>query len=546
MATNGTDFITFNGLVQAITVTLVNPYSSKSYYIDDEFYANTGSYDGMGGDDYLLMSSFGDYLSITNNVGMQVLYNIEQFLAGDGGDVINLAHSTITYGNVTIYGGEGNDILWANVGNDTIYGSGGNDIIDGGPGNDTLEGNADHDQIFGGAGNDILRGGDGDDILFGGTDLGLRDFDKAFQDNISFPMLQEGTNIANLIPPGSPALGISSDNLTVDFGATATVTFRDGFAGYNNSMGIYAIAADGTIQSADILWANVKTAGINNEHQIALPVGAEGGQFGFFIIADGDNVNNHYNGLNITGDGNVHFVYDFGGANERAAKITDDGNLVSVVYDDGVTVRELGGYHYHTTPRGETPAINWDHDTHAVSGVLNQSNQDVLRIGFEDLPNLGDADYEDVLFDLDINRVRVDASEVGNDTLIGGAGNDILYGEAGNDLLIVGQGFDQIFGGSGSDRIVFDYFDNLADKIFGFEVGAGKDVLDIASILQGYDPLTDLLADFVKLVNTGGDTQLQVNQDGDAGGVFTAIALFDGGLNATLADLVNNGQIAAA
>jgi len=271
-------------------------------------------------------------------------------------------------------------------------------------------------------GDDRVVGGDGDDILYGGTDLGLMNLDKDFIDNITFPDLIEGTDIQNLIPPGSPALGINSDNLTVDYGATATVTFREGFAGYNNTLGIYSIGEDGTISMASVLWENVKDAGINSEHSIDLPVGEDGGQFGFFIIADGDRVNNGYDGLDITGDGVVSFVYDHGGAGERAATIFDDGGMVSIVYNDGVTEMVLDGYHYHTTPRGDTPDINWDGETHGVSGLLDMANQDVLRIGFEDLPNLGDADYEDVLFDLDIDQIHVDASEQGAGTLIGVAG----------------------------------------------------------------------------------------------------------------------------
>ncbi len=544
MATNGTDVFSFLGTLQQLTITLVNPYSSKSYDIDDEFRVNTGAYDGMGGFDILTMSNDGDYLSITDNTGIQVVQNVEQFLAGDGGDVINLADSTLTYGDVIIAGGAGDDILWANVGNDQIFGAAGNDIIDGGPGNDILNGNDDNDQIFGGEGDDRLEGGTGDDILYGGTDLGLMNLDKDFVDNITFPELIEGVDIQNLIPPGSPALGINSDNLTVSYDATATLTFRDGFAGYNNTLGIYSIAADGTIEMASVLWANVKTAGIDSEHAIDLPVGADGGQFGFFIIANGDRVNSGYSGLDITGDGVISFIYDFGGVGERAAMVTDDGNLVSVVYDDGSTQQVLNGYHYHTTPRGDSPDINWDGDTHAVSGVLSADNQDVLRIGFEDLPNLGDADYEDVLFDLDIDQIHVDASEIGNDTLIGGAGNDVLYGEAGDDILVIGDGFDQAYGGSGADQFVFDVLDGLADKIYDFDSGQG-DVVNITDILQGYDPLADALTDFVQLNQNGGDTELQVNADGDVGGAFTTLAVFDGGISDTLADLINSGSLVA-
>ena len=543
--TDGTDFFNFVGEIQQITLTLVNPYSSKSFDIDDEFRVNTSSYDGAGGLDFLIMSNDGDFLSVTDNTGMQVVQNLEQIIAGNGGDVVNLADADIVLGDLTILGGAGDDILWANAGNDTITGATGNDIIDGGPGNDTLDGNEDNDQIFGGAGDDLLRGGTGNDILYGGTDLGLRDFDKDFDDEITFPELVEGTDIRDLLPPGETSLGINGDNLNVDFEATAEITFRDGFAGYNNTLAIYGVAEDGTIENVQILWGNVKDAGIDTTHEIAIPVDADGGDFGFFIIADGDNVNGGYNGLDITGDGVISLIYDYGGANERAANVNDDGDMISTVYDDGVTVQVLNGPVYHTTPRDGDNSINPDDQTHVVSGQAMDGDQEILRIGFEDLPNLGDADFEDVLFDLDINEVRIDASETGSDILIGGAGDDILYGEAGDDILVIGNGRDEAYGGSGSDQYVYDLGDALGDTIYGFEDGVGGDVINISDILQNYDAVEDALSDFVQLVQNGDDTELHINADGDVGGAFTAIALIDGGLDATLEALVTNGNLVA-
>jgi hypothetical protein len=76
MVTENNDLIFFSGFTQQITITLTNPYSSKSYDIDDEFNLNNSSYDGLGGFDTMLMSSFGDYLSLTNDIGVQVITNV--------------------------------------------------------------------------------------------------------------------------------------------------------------------------------------------------------------------------------------------------------------------------------------------------------------------------------------------------------------------------------------------------------------------------------------------------------------------------------------
>ncbi|MFK7839567.1 MAG: calcium-binding protein [Bdellovibrionales bacterium] len=545
MNTNGNDFISFNdGTIQVVTTTLTNPYSSKSILIDDEYNVNSSVYDGLGGMDFFSMTSLGDFITITNDVGVQLIKNIEFFIAGNGGDVINLADADIEYGDVTILGGAGDDILWSNNGNDFIDGAPGNDIIDGGGGDDDLMGGSGNDQIFGGIGNDMITGGEGDDILFGGSDLGLRDLDKEFLDNISFPDLVEGTNIVDLVPPGTSSLGINGDNLSVNYEATAELTFLKGRAGYKNTLAIYEVANNGDIQNIDVLWANVKDAGFDNITTIDIPTGSDGGEFGFFIIANGFRVNDSYNGLDIEGDNNVSIIYDYGGANERIGNINDDGDMLSTVYNDGVTEVVLSGPTYHTTPRDGDNSINPDNKTHVVSGQASDGVTDVLRIGFEDLPNLGDADFEDVLFDLNINEIRVDASETGSDTIIGGAGNDSLYGEGGDDILIVGDGLDQIFGGSGSDIIRFDVADNLVDVIHGFDVGAGGDVIDLSLVLDFGDDLSDVITDFVQLVQNGNDTEIQINAAGDGTG-FAAMAIIEGGVSDSLSDLVSNGNLIA-
>lgn len=544
MAGPGTDFLSFIGNTQQVTLTLVNPYSGETISVNEVKHVNTTTYDGGGGDDFLFMTNNGDVLFLVDESGDIVIESVETFIAGEGGDIINLAHSTITYNDTLINGGNGNDIIWGNVGQDHILGKGGDDIINGGPGNDTLEGEEGNDEIRGGEGDDYIAGGDGNDLLFGANGFGLPEVkDKDFVDDVIFPELSSGVDVRDSGPVAS--LGINNNNLTADFDAQISLTFRDGFAGYNNTLGIYRVAEDGTMEAAQILYTNVKDVGINTAQIIDLPLLEDGGEFAFFIIANGDRVNGEYAGLdNITDPGAVRFVYDFGGPNERAATVDDNGGDITIVYDDGVTVEALSGPHYHTTERDGTPNLNWDGETHALSGLVDPDNSDVMRIGFEDLPNLGDADFEDVLFDIDIIEVVVDNSETGNDTLLGGAGTDALYGAAGNDILVGGEGEDVLFGGADSDIFLFQTLDGSVDTIKDFEAGVGGDVINITDVLQGFDPLTDALTDFVRLVNSSGNTEVQVDADG-AGGDFVAIAMIEGGVNDTITDLINNGNLVA-
>lgn len=528
----------FVGQMGQYDATLVNPYTGLSVTVTGEKNIGTHSYDGMGGTDTIFMTNTGDVLIAFGEDGITIK-DIERIIAGDGGDVISIAHATTSYGNILIDGGLGDDILWSNNGNDIINGGLGNDLIDGGGGDDILDGGADDDTIYGGLGNDRLIGGAGNDVLYGGKNTLLIYHKKTFADTQVLPTLQEGVNITNLPVRADPALGVVNGNLSVNFDATATITFRDGFAGYNNTLGAYGIAANGEIISARIYWGNVKTAGIDTPHIIDLPTGENGGDFGFFIIANGFNVNGSYNGLDITDESVLRFVYKHGTAEERTATVYDHGADIVIVYHDGVTTRVLDGPIYHTTERDGSTMLNADGYTHAVSGLAEEGNNDVLRIGFEDLPNLGDADFEDVLFDLNINPFVIDISEPGNDILIGGAGNDLMYGEAGDDLIIMGDGADQAWGGSGRDIFAFDIFDDAPDIIHDFEIGPQGDTLNITDILTHYDPLDDVIGDFVRLTQSGGNTLVEVMKDGHFDHLVTLIGV----TGVDLATLIANGNL---
>ena len=103
--------------------------------------------------------------------------SIEQILAGDGNDIVDLTSRNYSYGDVIIDGGNGDDHLWASSGNDTLIGGAGNDSLFGGSGNDQLfsgigndrlDGGSGDDTMYGDLGHDRLNGGDGNDQMFGG------------------------------------------------------------------------------------------------------------------------------------------------------------------------------------------------------------------------------------------------------------------------------------------------------------------------------------------------------------------------------------------
>ena len=90
---------------------------------------------------------------------------IDEIRAGNGDDIVDMTSQQFDYvgDGVKVYGGLGNDTIWANNGNNAIFGDAGNDRLVGG-GND--------DYIIGGSGDDSLHGGGGNDIFCFGNNWG--------------------------------------------------------------------------------------------------------------------------------------------------------------------------------------------------------------------------------------------------------------------------------------------------------------------------------------------------------------------------------------
>ena len=82
--------------------------------------------------------------------------------------VINVENITAGFGNDTLKGDDGANVLVGRGGDDTLNGRKGADILDGGDGNDALFGGRGSDTLFGMDGSDELRGGRGQDLLDGG------------------------------------------------------------------------------------------------------------------------------------------------------------------------------------------------------------------------------------------------------------------------------------------------------------------------------------------------------------------------------------------
>ncbi|NEQ21970.1 MAG: tandem-95 repeat protein [Microcoleus sp. SIO2G3] len=105
----------------------------------------------------------------------------------------------------------------------------------------------------------------------------------------------------------------------------------------------------------------------------------------------------------------------------------------------------------------------------------------------------------------------------GNDVVEGKAGNDTLTGGRGNDLLTGGSGVDLLVGGAGNDTFVYTDFNDEGDTITDFIVL--RDVLDLRTLFDnlGYAGANPITAGYMQFVQSGTDTQVQIDPDGVAG-----------------------------
>jgi len=136
--------------------------------------ASSDIFVGGAGDDVLVGTEGGDSILLDTGLGLSRrpgearISGIERFELGGGDDLLNLTSRQHAYGDVTVDGGAGDDVLWTSAGHDCLLGGAGNDDLDGGAGNDVLQGGSGNDRLAGSGGNDVLEGGAGDDLLLGG------------------------------------------------------------------------------------------------------------------------------------------------------------------------------------------------------------------------------------------------------------------------------------------------------------------------------------------------------------------------------------------
>jgi len=429
---------------------------------------------GGEGDDLLVGTALNDtILGGAGNDSLSGEAGDDHLDGGLGDDVLDGGS-----GNDVLLGGAGRDLLDGGVGDDTLLASDGDDSLQGGDGNDSLNGEAGNDRLDGGSGDDVLDGGGGDDTLFGGG--GNDRLDGG-----------EGQDVL---------LGEAGDDTLQ--GGEGDDTLRGG-------------------EGRDVL------SGGGGQNTYVYTVGD-----GEDVLVDGFEAEINLILHGVTWDG-VAFAQDG----------TDIVLRFEEASGDEITVRDIWRDHQLRQ------AIRISLDDGEVYVLDSAALLDALAIkGTEGDDHL--------------------SGTTGNDTLLGLGGNDYLFGKAGDDFLDGGLGADTMEGGDGGDRYLVDdpgdvvlerkpeylrheaqifswnlhleplelavvqshpdylYYKNLIDARGGYENiafdGDGKVTLVVFNInehLDGYDENPDVVDSSIDYRLPQGVEHLNLLGDGDVSGI---------------------------
>jgi Ca2+-binding RTX toxin-like protein len=435
-----------------------------------------------------------------------------------------LAHDGLvgTASGDRLHGRSSDDQVQGDAGTDWLFGGRGADQLSGAAGSDTAHGGAD-DDVF------VYHRGDGDDLFYGGGGSDL----------IRLESVAEGWTVQ--LRRGE-VLSDEAGRLTLSAGSVGFITFADGST--LRFVGVEAIetvapaptpppnVAPSIIElSANTVYENAANATLVGTVAATDPDAGDTLTYALLDDAGGRFAIDPTTGAITVADGSL-LDYETADQHSVVVQVTDVGGLsdtetfsIGVLFDNSGddALTGDGGDNVIDGGPGNDQIYGQDGNDHLIGG----SGNDTL-MGGDGNDVLDGDDGDDVL-----------NGGAGSDQLHGGAARDMLFGSFGNDVLKGGAGNDTLSGGPGADRFVFDSVDRNVDVITDFGTG---DVLDIGDMLTGYSAGEE--AEFVRLVDNGASTTVQVDADGAANGsAFESIAVLNGVTGTTLTTLVNAGQI---
>ncbi|WP_028025110.1 calcium-binding protein [Enterovibrio calviensis] len=473
---------------------------------------------GLGGSDKLYGNGGNDFISGgSGNDTIQGGTGVDQAFGGSGNDFITNSERAV--------GGAGNDTLIGNVdttytliggkGNDWIEGYG-NDTLRGGSGNDMLISLGNHDSVLGGVGDDTLvvvgslgqgtrlLGGDGNDLLAGNHNDQML-FGGTGSDTFFFGanVLFRYSDLVETVRTGHDRIvDFELDNDVISIDTRLASNFSELSIEQVGSTTVITLAEDSTITLNNTDAASLTSAHFSfdasTEHSSSFSFSPQSidkrlgfssaddqiveswgiREFKYTGGGDGDDTV-IVTGVSTGGAGEDIFVFQTYGSTPRyitdyqvgvdnlrvAVEVAREGlNIDASAYDVDIA---QDGDNTIVTINGRTMILL---DVNAADiSIANDISFSIHTANFRDIDHevFVGGDGDDTL----IGRKGNDklSGGKGDDILIGGEHGDVLKGEDGNDILIAGQddadefnkdilnggnGDDQLYAGLGSDLLI--------------------------------------------------------------------------------------------
>ena len=153
------------------------------------------------------------------------LFRLQNINAGAGDDIVDMTSQRFEYAGskLFIYGGDGDDVIWAGKGRNMLFGDAGNDRIVGASSDDV---------IVGGIGDDTMHGGGGSDIFTFCENWGSDTIEQLAEGSVTLWFLEgsmDNWDAASLsYTDGENSVtvsGVSAENVTLKFGVEESEVF---------------------------------------------------------------------------------------------------------------------------------------------------------------------------------------------------------------------------------------------------------------------------------------------------------------------------------
>lgn len=438
-------------------------------------------------------------------------------LVGEGTDTLIV---TITSGTFVVPANFENIIL-VGTGNVGLTGDAGSNTFTGNNGNNTLDGGGGADLLAGGLGSDVYIVDDIGDVTSEnpgqGTDTVRASVDYTLAANVENLVL---TGIADIDGTGNGGdntiTGNSGDN-TLDGGlGTDRLVGGLGDDSYiidNNRDTIVDVGGHDTVYApySYTLAASLEDLVLTGTSDLN---GTGNGVANAITGNDGDNSLSGLAGNDILTGGLGDDILT-GGLGQDTMTGGDD--------DDGYFIDNAGDVVVELAGEGD------DFAAISVSYVFDSTSEieHIFMTGANPL-NVTATDTDNFI-EGTASANRISALD-GDDFIAGYGGADSIDAGGGDDTIEGGAGQDTMRGGTGADTFYIEFTSPvIVDIIQDFNVSTDNDVLDISDFLANYDPLTDVLTDFVRIIDSGANSLVQVDANGTTTpGGFITVAILQG------------------